>query len=65
MSNGVVISPNLVSWKLVGDEAVEFKRRMVERQMLKHGLSREEAEEITDIWIDAVNETARESGEDV
>lgn len=53
-----------IPWKLVGKEAEETKVRLVERHMAR-GLSREEAEEAVDIWIKAVNETAREFGETV
>lgn len=54
-----------ISWKLVGEEAEEYKRTMVKRLVDKYNMSEAEAEESCDMWIAAVNEVAKEWGEDV
>lgn len=57
-----------IPWKLVGKEKAEVREKLINHQLnkySKYGLSRNDAEEATDIWIEAVNETAKDFGEDV
>lgn len=56
---------NQISWKLVGKELKQVREDLIKRSIKSYGMPRKEAEEAADIWINAVNETARESGEDV
>jgi ribosomal protein L20 len=54
---------NIIRWGMNKKEIKEFKMQMIPKMMEKYGDSKEEAEEVCDIWVEAVNQVARETGE--
>ena len=62
---GTVVITNQIPWKLVGEEAEKEKKEVIEELITDLGFSKERAERRANSWLKAVNQTAREFGEEV